>query len=218
MVEIIPAFLVHSHDEFERKLRLVEDHCQTVQVDILDGTLFPNTTWYDARSVGAMRTKIKYELHLMVANPLPIIEAWQKHVPNLHRVVVHAEIPRPVGAVLDHVKTFNHLETGVAVNPETPLEEVHHVLFHVDQLTFLGVHPGFSGQDFMAEMVMGKIKLAKEQYPDLILQVDGGVKDELVVPLVKAGVTRLAAASLIFNAPDPVAKLKELQTAISTFT
>lgn len=216
MAEIIPAFLVHSHDEFERKLRQVEDYCQTIQVDILDGSLFPNTTWYDARSVGAMRTKVEYELHLMVNNPLPIIEEWQKHVGNLKRVILHAEMNRPVGAVLEHVKTFNHLEVGIAINPETPLSEVHHTLFQADQLTFLGVHPGFSGQEFMAELVFPKIEAAKQDYPNLTLQVDGGVTEKLIPELLNLGVSRLAAASLIFKASDPAVKLQELQQLIST--
>lgn len=215
-LEIIPAFLVRSHDEFERKLRLIEHDCDTIQIDILDGSLFPNTTWYDARSVGALRTKVKYELHLMVNNPLPIIEEWQKHVPTLHRVVVHSEMPRPVGAVLEHVKNFYHLETGVAINPETPLEEVHHTLFHVDQLTFLGVHPGWSGQEFMADLVMDKITQAVTQYPNLTLQIDGGLTDQLIEPLAQAGITRFCAASLIFKSPDPAQKLKELKQRIST--
>lgn len=217
-LEIIPALLVHSHDEFERKLRQVEDYCDTVQVDILDGSLFPNTTWYDARSVGALRTKVKYELHLMVANPLPIVAEWKKHVPNLRRAVVHAEMPRPVGAVLEHLKTFEKLEAGIAINPETPLEEVHHALFQADQLTFLGVHPGFSGQPFMAEMVMDKIRQAKTDYPHLALQVDGGVTDELIPSLIQAGISRLCAASLIFNSPNPTNRLKELQKLVSTLS
>ncbi|MBU0646022.1 hypothetical protein KJ611_00895 [Patescibacteria group bacterium] len=216
MVEIIPAFLVHSHDEFERKLRQVEDYCDTVQVDILDGTLFPNTTWFDARSVGALRTKVKYELHLMVDNPLPIIQEWQKHVPNLHRVIMHSEMARPIGAIIEHVKTFNHLQAGVAINPETPLAEIRHVLFQTDQLTFLGVHPGWSEQAFMADLVMGKIQQAKKECPELILQIDGGVTDQLIGPLIQAGIDRICAASLIFNSPDPAAKLRELNQLAST--
>ena len=76
MIEIIPSLLVESRDEFERRLRLVEHDCEMVHVDILDGSLFGNTNWFDAKQVGALRTPVVFELHLMVENPLPIIAAW----------------------------------------------------------------------------------------------------------------------------------------------
>ena len=216
MPEIIPAFLVHSQDEFERKLRLVENECQTIQVDILDGTLFPNTTWYDPKAIGNLRTDIKYELHLMVNNPIPIINEWQKYVPNLQRVIIHAEINRPIGAVIEYIKEFNKLEVGLALNPATPLSEVHHALFRIDQITLLGVHPGFSGQKFISELIMPKITDLKKIQPKLLIEVDGGINDELIKPLIKAGVNRLCTASLIFNDPNPLQKIQTLKKVLST--
>ena len=42
MIEIVPAFLVESEKEFEKNLRAVEKNCRLIQVDVLDGSLFPN--------------------------------------------------------------------------------------------------------------------------------------------------------------------------------
>ena len=211
-IEIIPSLLVGSKSEFERRLRLVENDCEVVHVDILDGTLFPNTTWFDAASVGAMRTNVKYELHLMVENPLPIVEAWREHVETMHRAIVHSEIHRPLGAVIEHIKDMMKLEAGVALNPETPLGEMHEVLHKLDQVTIMGVHPGQSGQAFLGDFVLDKIREVRNHRPDIAIEIDGGVTDDLLEPCIRAGATRICAASLLFSCENPAAKLKDLRS------
>ena len=120
MIHIVPAFLVESEKEFERNLRLVENDCSLIQVDVLDGSLFPNTCWFDAERIGNLKTNVEMELHLMVENPLPIIEAWKKYVPTFKRAIVHTEMHRPSGVVTGFIKDDLKLEVGIALNPESP--------------------------------------------------------------------------------------------------
>lgn len=211
MTEIIPSILVDSHQEFERRLRLVEGGCETVHVDILDGSLFPAMSWADAKSIGAMRTKVKYEIHLMVENPLPIVTEWQRHVSGLIRAIVHAEMHRPVGAVIAHIRDLMKLEAGIAVNPETPLQSIHELLHIIDQLTVMGVHPGASGQEFLGEEILETIREARSHRADLPIEIDGGAREDLFPSLKKAGVTRVCAASAIFGSKDPKAALAHLR-------
>ncbi len=210
-IEIIPSLLVESAAEFERKLRLVENDCETVHVDVLDGSMFGNTSWHDARAVAAMRTNVKYELHLMVENPLPIVEAWHEHVKNTVRAIIHAEISRPVGAVLEHVREFLKLEGGIAINPETPLKDIESVLHHIDALLVMGVHPGASGKPYVGDYLLEKIRAARNHRADLAIEIDGGVTLERLPSLVAAGATRCCAASAIFGDSDPVAALRRLR-------
>jgi ribulose-phosphate 3-epimerase len=214
MTELIPSLLVESKTEFERKLRLVEHACKTVHVDILDGTLFPNTTWFDAASVGAMATNVRYELHLMVENPLPIIEDWKRHVKQTQRAIVHSEMHRPIGAVISHIRDMLQLEAGVALNPETPFSEAHEVLHELDQLTVMGVHPGQSGQAFLGDYLLEKIAEIRNHAPNLPIEIDGGVTRELLPRLIKAGARRICAASLVFDAKDPAAALQEIASVL----
>jgi ribulose-phosphate 3-epimerase len=218
MLEIVPALLVESDKEFEQKLRAVENHCRLVQVDVLDGSLFPNTTWFDALRVGALKTQVEFELHLMAENPLPIVEAWMKHVPTFKRAIVHAEMHRPTGAVTGFIKDNLGLEVGVALNPESPLEEIECVLHHIDQLTIMSVRPGHEGQTFgdekngeSADAILNKIKTARAHRKDLIIEVDGGITSELIEPLAREGANRLCVNSAIFNTDDPAAALKKMQ-------
>lgn len=217
MSQIVPAILASSEEQFEHQLRLVEHDCALIQVDALDGTLFPNTNWFDAERVGALRTNVAMELHLMVENPIPIIEAWQKYVPTLTRVIVSAEMHRPLIAVVEHIKEVMKLNVGVAINPETPLHEIESVLHEIDQLTIMSVHPGFQGQEFGdndhvsdSQAIFDKIAAARNHQADLTIEIDGGVRDDLIGPLMKMGVDRIAIGSLIFKAENPKTKLKLL--------
>jgi len=216
MSQIVPAFLVESFEEFETKLRLVEPHTKFIQVDVLDGSLFGQTNWFDAEQIGTLKTDVEMELHLMVKNPLPLVEAWKKYVPTFKRAIIHAEIDRPVGAMVDQIKDKLGLEVGVAVNPETPLSAIENVLHTIDQLTVMGVHPGKSGQAFLGQSVLDKIAEARQHREDLVIEMDGGLTDELIEPLTNMGASRLCAASLIFKDPDPTAKLQALNERLTS--
>lgn len=223
MNEIVPAFLVQSEEEFKKNLELVENDCALIQVDVLDGTLFPNTCWYDPERIGAIKTNVEMELHLMVENPLPIIRAWKKHVPTFTRAIIHTEMERPSGVVTGYVMDELKLKAGIALNPESPLSEVEDVLHCVDQLTIMSVHPGFQNQTFGDPQHLGdgnsiieKIHSARAHQPDLVIEVDGGITSERIELLVRAGANRLCIGSAIFKTEDPTKTLQSFNTLIKT--
>lgn len=216
--EVIPSILVDSADDFERRLRLIENDCRTVQIDVLDGSMFGATSWFDAKTVAKMKSPVKFELHLMVENPLPVVEQYALHVPNTVRAIIHAELDRPLGTLIEVIKQEHKMEAGMAINPETPIDEIHHVVSHLDEVLIMGVHPGASGQDYgderhgiSGQSIMNKIARIHDRYPNLPLGVDGGVNEERAPAMLEAGATRLCAASAIFNAPDPVDALGKMQ-------
>ncbi len=215
MTQIIPALLVESQEEFEQKLRLVEGKVKRIQVDVLDGSLFGHTSWHDAERAGAIKTDVEIELHLMVENPIPIVEQWQKHVPTFKRAIIHSEIHRPNGAVTGFIKDELGLEAGIAVNPQTPLKEIEDVIHSVDSVTIMGVHPGASGQSFEGDHILDKIRQARHHRDDLEIEIDGGVTDELIQPLIDAGATQICTASLIFKSDDPSKKLTSIITSLN---
>lgn len=221
MTAIVPALLVQTQEAFEKNLRAVERACALIQVDILDGTLFKQVSWFDAEAIGAMRPATKMELHLMVENPIPIVDAFQRHVSALERAIVSAEMHRPLGAVVGHIRDILGVKVGVAVNPETPLHEIEEVIHEIDQLTIMGVHPGAQGQTFGddlhlgdAEAIFEKIEQARKHRADLMIELDGGATDALIPKLVAAGVHRICAGSLLFRSPDPRAKLEALNQLV----
>lgn len=214
-LELIPSILVDNEEEFAKRLRLVEKDVETVHVDILDGSLVPQKNWFDAEAVGKLDTKVKYELHLMVNDPLPILEAWKKQVAGTHRAIVHAEIPGTLWKVLEEIKG---VERSIALNPDTSLDAVREHLDDIDQLTLMGVHPGASGQAFLGKRILDKMQAARDQFPNLPIEMDGGLTSKNIEGLKTAGCTRFCAASAVFSAKNPEEALRELQKTLSTKT
>ena len=200
--------------EFEEKLRIEEKLASTIQIDILDGTLFPVVNWHDAEAVAQIVTPASFELHLMVENPLPIIAEWTIKIPNVKRVIIHAEIARPLGKIIEEIRTNYLIEAGLAINPETPTEEIHEVLPILDVLQIMGVRPGKSGQPFDGDYIIEKVRDAKNRAPEVVIEVDGGITPELIPILEKAGASRFALNSALFKDNDPKRAWQNLQKAL----
>lgn len=224
MKELIPTILVESEKDFEHRLRLVENHSSVIQVDVLDGTLFPEMSWADPRSVGAMRTDVSFELHLMVENPMLVAEQWKARVPNFKRAIFHAELDRQHQSIIGGMKALG-LEVGMALNPETPINEAHHEIGMLDELILMLVHPGSSGQGagdpkhgLKLDDLLKKISDIHAKYPNLKLGADGGINKNNIRDLAQAGITRFYVGSAIFTAADPSAALCELKDILSEQT
>lgn len=212
MAEILPSFLVHDKETFEERLRAVEDHVETIHVDIFDGSMFDKSNWHNAKEVAALDPNVNIELHVMTKNPLPIIKQWNKHVEGVVRAIVHAEIDKSIPKVLKKIQNLG-LERGLAINPETSIDTVESYLDITDLLLLMGVHPGPSGQEFLGKEILSKIKDARSLHSNLPISCDGGVTLETAPGMVKAGCTHLVSASCIFNSqniPETIQTLKSV--------
>lgn len=73
------------------------------------------------------------------------------------------------------------------------------------------VEPGFGGQAFMEDM-MPKVKELRQLYPNLDIQVDGGLSTKTIDIAAEAGANIIVAGSAVFGSPKPsevIAALRE---------
>lgn len=75
------------------------------------------------------------------------------------------------------------------------------------------VHPGFGGQKFMPSE-LPKVKALREKYPDLLLEVDGGLGEGTIDQAAEAGANVIVAGSAVFGAKDPAAVIKVLRDSV----
>lgn len=75
------------------------------------------------------------------------------------------------------------------------------------------VHPGFGGQKFMASE-LPKVAALRAKYPDLNIEVDGGLSEKTVDQAAEAGANVIVAGSAVFGASDPGAVIEALRTAV----
>lgn len=212
MATIIPAILVETLDAFRERLETLPD-AETFSIDIMNGTFVSPTTFFDADAISTLHTDAQFELDLMVSDPLPIVEAWNK-LPNTIRAIVHAEIDTDVRDVLRTIRGFG-LEAGLALLPKTAVEDVEYLLNETDMVLVRGNEPGFSGRPYLHDMTE-KIRALHAFDPSLLINVDIGVNDDTIPTLVTAGATHLSVNSAIFGEVNPADALKRLQTLANT--
>ena len=75
------------------------------------------------------------------------------------------------------------------------------------------VHPGFGGQKFMASE-LPKVKALREKYPELYIEVDGGLGEETIDQAAEAGANVIVAGSAVFGAKDPARIIKILRESV----
>ena len=207
MSQIIPAILTDDPKVFEQQLRQVEGLTNIVHLDISDGIFVPQKT-ITVDDIRNIKTKIQFAIHLMVQNPSAEIEKWY-NFPNIRRIVFHFEAAKIPMAIIEHIESYG-FKAGVALNPETTLEDLGGADYQADLVLFMAVHPGQQGQSFLPE-TWEKIKAFKKKHPQTPLAVDGGIHEAELKQLLALGVDYIVMGSEIFNHPKPGERLKELQ-------
>lgn len=205
MIDVIPGILEKEWVPIEERLLLVAPHVDWVQIDIADNTIVPNSTFLDFSkfSPTALLPQLEhlsFEAHLMVASPEKYIKSLADA--GFKRVIAHVEAHDP--RVFLEAAKYEHIEVGIAIDGLTELEQVEPYLDQVDMVLVMTIEAGFSGQEFMIDTVE-KIKTIHQNFPDLPIEVDGGINDKSGKIAVEAGATRLVSTSYLFKHPDGVA-------------
>ncbi|MEK7633046.1 MAG: hypothetical protein AAB473_04640 [Patescibacteria group bacterium] len=208
MIEVLPGILAQDATELREKLFFPGfwQPGMTAHVDILDGTMFGATCFCDAAAIAAVPTSPSglptIELHCMVQNPMSIIEQWKSIVPETIRAIVHAEIERPIAPILDQIRELE-LETGVALCPRTSPDILGDLPQLPDRVLIMGVEPGASGQTFLSEPILAKIRRTRSLYHSLTIAVDGGMNMETAPSAVSAGANAFIATHAIWSEKRP---------------
>lgn len=209
MTKVIPAILVYDPIEFRRRIHAVEGIVPLVQIDVTDGKFVHYDNFADPKEIRRIRTPLTYEIHLMTESPERLIPRWTR-IPNVTRIVFHIEAATDPQKVIRAIRKRKR-EVGLALNPTTPLSKIIAHIPFVDFVVVLGVTPGRSGQPFQPR-ALKKIRSLRRRYPNLAIEVDGGVNLQTAPEIFSAGATAVAAATAIFQTPDPpAANIRKLE-------
>jgi len=207
-VQIIPAILEKDLEEIQEKVKLFENLEPVIHIDVDDGSFGSNTTYLDTAAINELFTASTFELHLMVQNPLEFVPSEPKAV---KKIIVQLESSHLSRDVVQEIEERG-FELGIALNPETPIEELEPFLEVVKSVQFMTIHPGFQGQEFIPE-VLTKIKEFKETYPLIPVQVDGGINPKTARLCIEAGATLLVSGSYLVHCEEIQSCINELEGA-----
>ena len=105
---------------------------------------------------------------------------------------------------------------GIAFKPSMSLENVFSLISLVDFVQCMGNDKiGISGVS-LDEKVYDRVKLLREKYPDLPIEVDIGVNEETAPLLVDAGATKLITGSVLFTSYDKIGLVERFRNLLAT--
>ncbi len=212
MVKIVPAVLAESELEFKEKLDRVRPLGTMVQIDICDGSFVDNTTWAPPERMEELLAGLPFEAHLMVANPEHAVGVWL--AAGAARVFFHIEATEREDLILDAAEADgNGGKVGVAINPDTPISRLTHIIDKLRFVLVMGVTPGHGGQK-LQEIAADKVAALKRLRPSLIVSVDGGVNADSAAMLVRAGADILVVGSALTGDLDPQLAYARIKDAI----
>ena len=135
-----------------------------------------------------------FEAHIMSEKP----ETYVKHLidSGCKRIVAPVECTDP-REFLSEARVWE-CETGLAIDVETPLEEVEPFLEELDFVLVMTAGAG-AGDQLFEESTLSKIKTITRNLPDLPIEAEGGINLESVKPIAQAGATRIVSTSYIFK-------------------
>jgi len=217
MVEIVPSILSADFTRLGEQVRAVDEAgARRIQIDVMDGHFVPNITM-GPMVVEAIRsvTSSVLEAHLMITNPQEYIKTFAKAGADV--IIVHQEVCPHLHRVLKQIKDEGK-QTGVAINPSTPVFMLQDMLPFIDLLLVMTINPGFGGQDFIPE-TLPKIaearRMVQERGLSIDIEVDGGVHVGTIQQMVRAGANLLVAGSAVYSKTRPVSEtMRTLKQAI----
>jgi ribulose-phosphate 3-epimerase len=177
-----------------------------VHIDVMDGHFVPNLTMGPFIVETCRRiTRQPLDVHLMIDNPEDFVEAFAAAGAN--RLSVQVESTPHIYRLLQQVRELG-CAPGVVINPGTPASALSEVLHLVDLVLVMTVNPGYSGQEFIPEVVE-KIAIVRQMIAErglkTLIQVDGGITPETLPVTYRAGARVFVAATAIYKNPQGIA-------------
>ena len=186
-------------------------------IDVMDGKFVENNTIELMQEyVGQIKqiSNTPLDIHLMVKDIKTFVNSYIPYEPNTITFHLEAcENEEQAKKIISYIHD-NHIKVGMAIKPNTSVEEIYKYLPYINSVLVMTVEPGKGGQKLIPETI-DKVKKIKEYIEsnniDIDIEVDGGVNLENVEKLKEAGANIIVVGTAIINSKDYNKTIEEIK-------
>ena len=208
---------VEKGKEAETFFALEKAKTDYFHIDVMDGKFVQKDTYKDMLEYSSYIRRISnlpMDIHLMVEDVETGIEVFSAVEPNI--ITFHLEACKDKEEVMKHIQHIKEKgsRVGIAIKPETKIEEVYEYLPYVHMCLIMTVEPGKGGQTLITDM-LAKISELKtyieKKNLEIDIEVDGGINLKTAPRVKKAGANILVAGTAILIATNYKEIIDELR-------
>lgn len=214
-IEIHPSILSADFSELGNEIRIVESAgAEGIHFDVMDGHFVPNIS-FGAPILESIRkiTQLPFYVHLMITDPLKYTKDFIHAGADC--IFVHPETGQDIITLAQDMKRQG-VRPGIAINPETHIEEIRNMLSSFRDFLVMTVHPGFGGQKMIVkalDKVDEILDIASSWTESIVVHVDGGINVQTAGLVASSGARVLVAGSSVFGQSDKLKAIQQIRQA-----
>lgn len=216
-MQVTPAILPHTFEEITEKVTRIDGLLSKIQIDLCDGVFGREKTWLPAGDE-ILPSGFAYEFDMMV-------DDWRTYIPRAVAlgakcIVAHVDFFTDEDLVgLVGMVSPQSLGLGISVSNDKSVD------FHADMvrkvrdlyphiyIQVMGIKNIGEQAQLFDETTPERVKLLKQQFGDINVQVDGGIKPDTAKLVVSSGADTVVVGSYVFGSSDVSSSLESLNAS-----
>ena len=199
--KISPSILTADFAILGEQIKELEANgIQKLHIDIMDGHFVDNIS-FGLPILSSIRkiTKMFLDVHLMISKPRHFAERFIQA--GADSLTFHYEACQNSDEIFETIRLIKRHKRGVgiAINPETNIENIFEFLGEIDLALIMTVNPGQGRQKIIESTLDKAIALKNHSQYDVKTQIDGGVNAQTLPFILEKPIDDYVMGSAIFD-------------------
>ena len=218
MVEVSASVLNVDNEKAIKTLYELETaKVDYFHIDVMDGKFVKDNTtekMIEYSEYISSISSLPLDIHLMVEDVEQYIKSFSVFEPNL--ITFHIEARKNKEEIFELIKLVkeSNSRVGLAIKPNTKIEEIYNYLPYIHSVLIMTVEPGLGGQELIPETIekISRMKKYLEQEKlEVDIQADGGINLQNIDLLKQAGVSNVVVGNALMKTKDKKDMINKLK-------